>query len=272
MKSVKSCLAIAAMVALAMGCATEEGVAPINEAPEAKEVSPEVLDKILQLGFNNEGVIAVDEGYIVERDILLRTDDLERMSLPTPVTAEHYRTSNTVTGLPRNIQVYVSTSLRSQYFTATDNAIARYNAENIDLTFSRTTSSSAADIRIVPSPWWYGFFGILGSAGFPTASGDPFDQIQLTTSFYNNVTDLGELTTTIAHEMGHCIGFRHTDYMDRSFSCGGSPDNEGDGGVGAIYIPGTPTGPSTASWMLACSDGTDRPFTASDKTALSTLY
>lgn len=272
MKCVKITLAVLVMTVLAIGCSVEEGVAPANEAPEAKEVSPEVLEKILQLGFNNEGVIAVDNGYIVERDILIRTDDLDRLTLPTGVTEEHYRTTNTVTGLPRTIQVFVSSSFQSQYFTATDDAIARYNAEGLDLTFSRTTNSAAADIRIVPSPWWYGFFGILGSAGFPTASGDPFDQIQLTTSFYNNITDLGALTTTIAHEMGHCIGFRHTDYMDRSFSCGGATNNEGDGGVGAIYIPGTPTGPSAGSWMLACSDGTDRPFTATDQTALSTLY
>jgi hypothetical protein len=72
--------------------------------------------------------------------------------------------------------------------------------------------------------------------------------------------------------MGHCIGFRHTDYFDRSYSCGGAADNEGDGGVGAIHIPGTPTGASARSWMLACSDGTDRPFNADDKVALAYVY
>lgn len=40
--------------------------------------------------------------------------------------------------------------------------------------------------------------------------------------------------------MGHCIGFRHTDYMNRSYSCRGSAVNEGSAGVGAVYIPGTP--------------------------------
>jgi hypothetical protein len=61
--------------------------------------------------------------------------------------------------------------------------------------------------------------------------------------------------------------------MDRSYSCGGAPTNEGDGGVGAIHIPGTPTGPDAASWMLAClGASTNRPFQANDKTALNFLY
>ncbi|MEP5445232.1 M57 family metalloprotease, partial [Ekhidna sp.] len=79
------------------------------------------------------------------------------------------------------------------------------------------------------------------------------------------------LATTIAHEMGHCIGFRHTDYMDRSFSCGGSYANEGAAGIGANHIPGTPTAPENGSWMLACSSG-DTPFSNNDKTALDYLY
>ena len=74
--------------------------------------------------------------------------------------------------------------------------------------------------------------------------------------------------------MGHCIGFRHTDYFDRSISCGGAPSNEGSAGVGANHIPGTPTGATLAdlSWMLACTDGGNRPFNNDDQTALDYLY
>ncbi len=273
MKTLFKAMALLAMCGMVFfACSTQDEVNPNQPEPDA--VPADVIDKLNSLGFNTVDmpVIGVDNGYIVERDIFIGFDDLNNIGQGKGITEEHYSTTNLVTGLPRTINVFVSGSFQSQYFTATDNAIARYNAESLQLTFARVTSASAADISIVPSPWWYRFFGILGSAGFPTAGGDPFNQIQLTTAFYNNVTDLGALTTTIAHEMGHCIGMRHTDYMDRSFSCGGATDNEGDGGVGANYIPGTPTGPEAGSWMLACSDGTDRPFTSGDQTALAFLY
>ena len=84
------------------------------------------------------------------------------------------------------------------------------------------------------------------------------------------------IATIMAHEMGHCIGFRHTDFYDRSISCGGGLSNEGDAGIGANHIPGTPNvgevSASRRSWMLACTDGSNRPFNNDDKTALSYLY
>jgi hypothetical protein len=62
--------------------------------------------------------------------------------------------------------------------------------------------------------------------------------------------------------------------MKRSYSCGGRPVAEGEvtTGVGAVHIPGTPTGGDPNSWMLACSNGTNRPFNANDKIALAYLY
>ena len=79
----------------------------------------------------------------------------------------------------------------------------------------------------------------------------------------------------MAHEMGHCIGLRHSDYYNRAISCGGAPSNEGDGGVGAILIPGTPGTATNAenSYMLACvSLNQNRPFNSDDQIALDYLY
>jgi hypothetical protein len=96
----------------------------------------------------------------------------------------------------------------------------------------------------------------------------------MNTYWYTSSIAVNALATTIAHEMGHCIGFRHTDYMNRAYSCG-SGGNEGASTVGAVYIPGTPTGPSAGSWMLACgstSSSFNRPFTSADQTALNYVY
>jgi hypothetical protein len=61
--------------------------------------------------------------------------------------------------------------------------------------------------------------------------------------------------------------------MNRQYSCGGQYANEGASTVGAVYIPGTASGPDPNSWMLACiGSGQDRPFNANDRTALNYLY
>ncbi len=237
-----------------------------------KDVSNEVLAQIKALGFSTQDVIKTDEGYLVEGDILLTAENLnskaDRKILET-AAEEQYHTTNLITGLPRVITVSVSSSLPSNFGPALDEALARYNAEGLQLTFQRV--SSGADISIKAGPWWWWFFGILGEGGFPTASGDPHNTIKMNSSAFSGAS-VGYLATVLAHEIGHCIGFRHTDFMDRSFSCGGSATNEGDGGVGAIYIPGTSSGPESGSWMLSCSDGSDRPFTTNDKVALDYLY
>jgi hypothetical protein len=242
--------------------------------PEEGKVSKEIIAQLNATGFNTVDfeVRNIEGVYLVEKDIVLTYDQI--MSMPKSgqiPNVEQYNTDNLVTGTPRTIRVYVN--MPQKYINATDIALARYNGESLNLTFQRVTSSSGADIIIKASPWYYYFFGILGSAGFPTAAGNPHNEILMTRAYYDNVANINGLATTIAHEMGHCIGFRHTDYMDRSYSCGGAASDEGASTVGANHIPGTPTGPDAGSWMLACgSPEGDRPFTANDKIALGYLY
>lgn len=245
------------------------------------EVSQEIINKIAQLGFNPDGVEIVEEGYRVERDIILTHENLEGVDTDHRVpNLEQYRTTNLVsTGGSRNITLYAPVGGRKGYsagmIAGLDLAIARYNARNLEITFTRVSSSSGADIVMSRLSKRDERRGVLGSAGFPSASGDPYGQIKMSgilESSYGLSTE--GIATIIAHEMGHCIGFRHTDYFDRSISCGGSPTNEGSSGVGAIHIPGTPTGASASakSWMLSCTDGGDRPFNNDDRTALDYLY
>ena len=80
-------------------------------------------------------------------------------------------------------------------------------------------------------------------------------------------------TGNAIHEIGHTIGFRHSDYYNRAISCG-SGGNEGDSGVGAILIPGTPSSATVGgSIMNSCFRSTETgEFTSSDVTALNYLY
>jgi hypothetical protein len=239
-----------------------------NEPTESQALDQSVISRIQSLGFNPDGAYAADGGYIVEGDIFLTDEDLNRVFDPLSLIIaeeEQYHTFNLVTGLPRTITISTSGSVNTNVSNAINAAIGRYNAENLQLTFQRVSSGGNIVIKMVNGG------GYIASAGFPS-DGNPYPQVKFNKQYQNY--SLGFVTTVIAHEVGHCIGFRHTDYMNRSYSCG-SGGNEGqeNDGVGAVHIPGTPTGPDAASWMLAClSATTDRPFNSNDKVALNYLY
>jgi hypothetical protein len=277
MKRIFNTLAVAMIGSVVFySCATED-VSTNNE------ISPEVLALISNAGFSTDIIFPMKsgEGYLVEGDIYLTENDLRGMADGSRIpSVEQYRTTNLVNaGGGRVITVYAPVGGRSGYsagmIAGLDLAISRYNQQNLTISFQRVTSSTGADIVMSRLSKGDERRGVLGSAGFPTASGDPYGQILMSgvlESSYGLST--AGIATIIAHEMGHCIGFRHTDYFNRAVSCGGAASNEGDGGVGAIHIPGTPTGATAAdkSWMLACTDGGDRPFNADDRTALDYLY
>lgn len=243
-------------------------------------VAPEVLQQIAAKGFSTDGVKKVANGYLVEGDITLTPDNLSStVSSPSLLIAnsEQYRTTNLVKNLPRTVTVSISGTLVGLpvWSTAADSMIARYNRLGLRLRFLRVASGGNVDINGFnqgPS----GGYITLGSSGFPDASGNPYSQIKMNTNAqaYGSNPALLYVTNVMQHEMGHCIGFRHTDYFNRALSCGGSRSNEGTAGVGAIRIPGTPSGFDSESFMLACSNGgaTDRTFNPNDKIALNYLY
>jgi hypothetical protein len=264
---------IGALTVSLFACTKKDAV----ETTSNEEISKTTLSKITSLGFSIDGARKVDGGYLVEGDILLTDDNLSNTSKGANLSiaeTEQYRTTNLVTGLPRVITVSV-TNLPQVYSDAVDLMITRYNAQGLKLTFQRATTGTVGNIDVFgfdegPS----GGYITLGSAGFPTAAGQPFNQVKMNTNVnaYGTNPNLLYLASVLQHEVGHCIGFRHTDYMNRAYSCGGRRSNEGTAGVGAVQIPGTPSKADAESFMLACSNGGDRTFNANDLIAIKYLY
>ncbi len=279
MRKLLTTAAVAAMFAgLIVSCKKSSS----NSDPNA--ITQEEKNLVMAAGFNETWVERTDDGnYRIEGDIVLTRSQLEEMRGAVPsnnfyvADEEHYRTYNLVsypqTGV-RVITVRLGGGFPTHYSTALDNVIARYNSYGLKITFLRV--SIGGDIVINGANLGTSGGGcILGqSAGFPDANGNPAPGFTLSTSScattYLGTVDKAD--EVMAHEIGHCIGFRHTDYKKRQ-SCGHGP-GESAGSIGAVYIPGTPNYnvPSNYdSWMMACVNGSPN-FNADDVIALNYVY
>ncbi len=231
------------------------------------EETQEIIDNLVQAGFPIDDIMIVDGDVYVGRDAHVTLEASREMLEPAEGGQEQYRTTNLVgTGVSKICVVPTSRFNKySRLSAGLDLAIENYNQLGLRLTFVRG-SASDCDATITAKPAG----GVGGSAGFPSG-GNPYGTINIGTGLQNYSVDVNE--HVISHELGHCIGFRHSDYYNRAISCG-SGGNEGDAGIGAILIPGTPSTASVGgSVMNSCFRSTENgEWTSSDVTALNALY
>lgn len=209
-----------------------------------------------------------EEVYLLEGDIAIDKKQLREFEEALHNGAKQYRTNNLVS--PQTVSVIGYTgsgyNLTNKMRTALSWAVNNYNALNLNLNFTLSFAASTnADIVVYRN---ISNNGAGGSAGFPSG-GQPYKWVQIYNGMENYNTNTVEHVMT--HEIGHCLGLRHTDYFSRA-SCGQN-SNEGSAGVGAVHIPGTPTGIDWNSVMLACfSSNEDGEFGFYDRVALETIY
>ncbi len=283
MKSSLNFLTCLSMVGMAFftSCETED-VLVEEEAVSELEVSPALRAQLDNLALSSTVVepYAVTfpdgsefSGFLVGGDIMMTQEEIMSRSIYADeggIQSEQYRTNNLVSS-PRTISVIGYTGggfgLSSRGRTGLRRAINNYNNLNLEVRFTlRFAASTNADIVVFDNtannPGLAG-----GSAGFPSG-GNPNKFVQIY-GLAGSSSDVNEHVVT--HEIGHSMGFRHTDFFSRQ-SCGDNV-NEGSAGVGAIHIPGTPTGFDPNSIMLACfSNGTNGEFNNNDRIALRFLY
>lgn len=244
------------------GCVKSGTIENGNDIPD------EVIARVQSLNFSTDNLQRTEGGYIAEGDMFLSNEFLQSNTQTTHYLTqheEHFRTSNLVTGLPRTITIRY-TGATTSFSNAINAAIARYNAQALQLRFQRITAG-AANITVS------NVSGVAYNAlaGFPSG-GNPYNSIRINTAI--STLPAGTLTTLIAHEIGHCIGFAHTDTQN-PISCPAGTPPETPGGLGYILIFGTPSDPNLDpnSWMMRCiSSGIDRPFTFYDRQALNLVY
>lgn len=242
--------------AFIFGCAAE------GNSPDDIQ---EIIDNLGEAGYPSSEIMVVDNDVYVGRDALV-TLEASREMLVTDESQEQYRTTNLVAATVDTICVDGS-RFRGNFSTAFDRSIAAYNALGVSFQMRRTRGNEAGCDALITGRL-SGPVG--GSSGFPSG-GLPFSSFNIG----RGTIDFGINTAAhvIIHELGHTVGLRHSDFFNRSISCGAGGD-EGQAGVGAILIPGTPEGAVVGgSVMNSCFRAVEAgAFTATDVTALQTIY
>lgn len=227
----------------------------------------EIISNLVRAGFPENDIQLYDGAVYVGRDGHVTLDASREMPDPPGAELMQYLSSNLVGSSVTRICVNPSASFNaySRLSQGLDAAINNFNELGLRISMARgPTTGCTANISADTMS------GTGGSAGFPSG-GRPYDAIHIGAGLQNYSVDVNALVIT--HELGHTIGLRHSDYFDRTISCGsGGKDRAGT--QGEILTPGTLSGATVrASVMDSCIRSTDTgEWTHSDRLALDFLY
>jgi hypothetical protein len=246
----------------AFGCSSDPSTGSAEEQAE-------IIDNLIQAGFPENDIMVFEGVVYVGRDAAVSLEASREMLEVDSSEQEQYRTNNLVSGNVQTICVDGSElgGFSTKFNNALNRAIDNYNQLGLSFDMVRIGGDDSGCDAVIEGDV---VGGTGGSAGFPSG-GSPFGEINIGSGLQSFPT--GTVEHVITHELGHTVGLRHSDFFNRSISCG-SGGNEGGGGVGAIHIPNTPTGASVGgSLMNSCFRSQESGnFTNSDRTALQTLY
>lgn len=255
---------------LTFSCENEEETAPVINPEESQKIeSSETLSYIKDLGFDEELIEDQGEYYVVDGDMLFYKEMHVHPKKPKQGRSTQYSSGQLVApDRQQNISIRVDPSL-SNWQTAVQNAINSFNSlADCRLRFNITTSSDA-DINIIPS-----FATAVADAVFPANGREGF-RIRINTAYTGANTD-ARRQLIIAHELGHCVGLRHSDWYNRGGSGQSEPQNTYDPNTGAPItaelIPGTPQSDANSVMNCCIAGNSWGGFSGFDVVALNELY
>lgn len=197
--------------------------------------------------------IELKDFYLVEGDLLIPKSDSKLNG-----RTEQANTNNLL-----NYTLQPSIRVHTEFWTQeVIQALNDWtNITNCRLSFTFVTTVQNADISIVsdggslPS-------NTIAAATFPS-NGRAGNLIRLNLDFNNGSIPSSQKRYNLVHELGHCLGLRHTNWAARG---------ESTGSDGANTIPGTPTTDANSVMNGGTADFSWNGLSTNDILAVQTLY
>jgi hypothetical protein len=231
-KIIHSALACS-MVLLAASC--KKDVVTHTAAPD-HELS---VQERLMAHFNlpADAFIRKEGGWLVDGDVFVADATAEQLGMESKqaTAANHMVSSSNLD----NIQIYVQPDVEPGWHTALTQAIAEWNAIP-NCAVHMTESTSGYDMTV--SMEAIEEANKVASAGYPSGYGNVGPFIKIDPEF--NSYTISQKKRVMAHELGHTLGFMHTD------NWGSHPTLAGEGQI----IPGT-ANTDAYSVMNCCQAG-----------------
>ncbi|MCS6983488.1 MAG: M57 family metalloprotease, partial [Candidatus Absconditabacterales bacterium] len=171
-------------------------------------------------GFKRETIQITPSTYVVEGDMLFERDSFQTKYAPkTMANARHYRHWLLVAPQYRNIPVYFWGNVPDVWKNAIRTAISRWNAENRSIRFYETSSfhTNGIGIRFInfyqnTLPWYGNPSTSIAAARMPYSDGKPGGEVVINSAWpgMSFMTQNQRIFTSL-HELGHTIGFTHSD-------------------------------------------------------------
>lgn len=223
-------------------------------ATEAKPAEDKLVSYLERLGFKKENIQLKGDTYIIDGDVLITKAELAKRAANEDNTdgiagTEHWRGSYIISNTYNsNVRLYIDPAVPTAWRTAIQGAVNNWNAVNgTRLGMSIVTSQANSDTRV-----FMGFESAnwIARAYLPGSNSRPGVSVEINSN-YNSLAASQKLFA-ITHELGHTIGFYHTN------------QNQG------IFITGTPSVDANSvmnSFVLPWNG-----FTAGDVLATQILY
>jgi len=237
----------------------DEVVTATTERIDTKWLAPDdhpVVQLLYARGYERGTIYETNDHFLAPPDLLYSKDINDYDLSDNGSGAEQaYNTGKLVSLNRMRINVFLDNSIGTGL---QNDAVAAINSLNgitdCALFFVRVTNASQANITI-RSDFGVEPANVLGRAGFPS-NGRVFNTVTLNV---DRLADFGAdiRRNTIIHELGHCVGLRHTNWQARGES-------------GAVNVPGT-NGNDTGSIMWHSIDG-GAAFSAGDLVAFRALF